>query len=183
MTRTCRCHRGPGRGGRRRAARHHLPARALAGDRQDREDGHRPSSARRARGACRLEMQGRRERDRQLQRHRRPVLPPSETCPTGQLAIVLDSVVKSAPTIQQAVVRGATRSRSRGSFSESEAKDLALVLRYGSLPVNLEPQTVQTVSPTLGEDSLRAGPDRRARRPRARVPLHALLLPGPRASW
>ncbi|MEO7429580.1 MAG: SecD/SecF family protein translocase subunit, partial [Acidimicrobiales bacterium] len=39
----------------------------------------------------------------------------------------------------------------------SEAKDLALVLRYGSLPVNLEPQTVQTVSPTLGADSLRAG--------------------------
>ena len=31
------------------------------------------------------------------------------------------------------------------------------MLRYGSLPVDLEPQTVQTVSPTLGEDSLRAG--------------------------
>ncbi len=44
-----------------------------------------------------------------------------------------------------------------GSFDQSEAKDLALVLRYGSLPVNLEAQTVQTVSATLGEDSLRAG--------------------------
>ena len=31
------------------------------------------------------------------------------------------------------------------------------MLRYGSLPGELEPQTVQTVSPTLGEDSLRAG--------------------------
>ena len=31
------------------------------------------------------------------------------------------------------------------------------MLRYGSLPVTLEPQTVQTVSPTLGEDSLKAG--------------------------
>ena len=31
------------------------------------------------------------------------------------------------------------------------------MLRYGSLPVNLEPQTVQTVSATLGEDSLQAG--------------------------
>jgi preprotein translocase subunit SecD len=82
--------------------------------------------------------------------------PPSETCPTGQLAIVLDSVVQSAPTIQ-------TPSFARdeiqisGSFSESEAKDLALALNYGKLPVNLEPQTVRTVSPTLGEDSLRAG--------------------------
>lgn len=78
------------------------------------------------------------------------------TCPTKQLAIVLDSVVVSAPTIQQASFQR-DQIQISGSFSESEAKDLALVLRYGSLPVNLEPQTVQTVSPTLGEDSLRAG--------------------------
>lgn len=82
--------------------------------------------------------------------------PPSETCPTGQLAIVLDSVVKSAPTIQQPSF-AADEIQISGSFTESEAKNLALVLRYGSLPVTLEPQTVQTVSPTLGEDSLRAG--------------------------
>jgi preprotein translocase subunit SecD len=78
------------------------------------------------------------------------------TCPTSQLAIVLDSVVQSAPTIQQASFER-DQIQISGSFTEGEAKDLALVLRYGSLPVNLEPQTVQTVSPTLGEDSLRAG--------------------------
>lgn len=78
------------------------------------------------------------------------------TCPTGQLAIVLDSEVKSAPTIQQPSFQ-ADEIQISGTFSESEAKDLALVLRYGSLPVTLEPQTVQTVSPTLGEDSLKAG--------------------------
>jgi preprotein translocase subunit SecD len=82
--------------------------------------------------------------------------PVSQTCPTGQLAIVLDSVVQSAP-----VIRDANFTRDQitisGSFSESEAKDLALALRYGRLPVNLEAQTVQTVSATLGEDSLRAG--------------------------
>ena len=82
--------------------------------------------------------------------------PPSATCPTGRLAIVLDSVVKSAPTIETANF-SASDIQITGSFSESEAKDLALVLRYGSLPVTLEPQTVQTVSPTLGSDSLRAG--------------------------
>ncbi len=78
------------------------------------------------------------------------------TCPSKQLAIVLDSEVQSAPTIQQPSF---TRDEIQisGSFTETEAKNLALVLRYGSLPVNLEPQTVQTVSPTLGEDSLRAG--------------------------
>jgi preprotein translocase subunit SecD len=82
--------------------------------------------------------------------------PPSQVCPSGQLAIVLDSVVESAPTIQQS-----NFSRDQivitGSFTESEAKDLALVLRYGSLPVELERQTVQTVSASLGEDSLHAG--------------------------
>jgi preprotein translocase subunit SecD len=82
--------------------------------------------------------------------------PPSDTCPTGQLAIVLDSVVKSAPTIQNATFQ-ADEIEITGDFTEAEAKDLALVLRYGALPVELEPQTVQTVSPTLGEDSLRAG--------------------------
>jgi preprotein translocase subunit SecD len=82
--------------------------------------------------------------------------PPSDTCPTGQLAIVLDSVVKSAPTIQNPTFQ-ADEIEITGDFTEAEAKDLALVLRYGALPVELEPQTVQTVSPTLGEDSLRAG--------------------------
>lgn len=78
------------------------------------------------------------------------------TCPSGQLAIVLDSRVVSAPTIQQASFER-DQIQISGAFTESEAKDLALVLRYGSLPVTLEPQTVQTVSPTLGSDSLRAG--------------------------
>lgn len=80
----------------------------------------------------------------------------TQTCPSQRLAIVLDSRVVSAPTIQIASFER-DKIQISGSFSESEAKDLALVLRYGSLPVNLEPQTVQTVSPTLGEDSLRAG--------------------------
>ena len=78
------------------------------------------------------------------------------SCPTGKLGITLDSVVQSAPTIQQP-----SYSRDQivisGAFGETEAKDLALVLRYGSLPVELERQTVQTVSASLGEDSLRAG--------------------------
>ncbi|MGH9230587.1 MAG: protein translocase subunit SecD, partial [Acidimicrobiales bacterium] len=82
--------------------------------------------------------------------------PPSEVCPTGRLAIVLDSVVQSAPTINEPSYSKDDITIS-GSFSEGEAKDLALVLRYGSLPVELERQSVQTVSASLGEDSLRAG--------------------------
>ncbi len=79
-----------------------------------------------------------------------------QDCPSRQLAIVLDSVVQSAPTIQEPSF-SKDQIQISGSFTESEAKDLALVLRYGALPVELERQTVQTVSASLGSDSLRAG--------------------------
>ena len=72
-----------------------------------------------------------------------------------RLAIDLDAVVKSAPTIQSAITSG--RGQITGSFTQGEAKDLALVLRYGSLPVELKQQTVETVSASLGKDSLHAG--------------------------
>ena len=73
----------------------------------------------------------------------------------GAFAFDLDNVVKSAPSLQTVDFGG--RARITGTFTEREAKDLALVLRYGSLPVELETQTVQTVSATLGRDSLHAG--------------------------
>jgi preprotein translocase subunit SecD len=78
------------------------------------------------------------------------------TCPTSQLAIVLDSEVISAPTIQQPEFER-DQIVITGDFDESSAKDLALVLEYGALPVELEPLQTQTVSATLGEDSLKAG--------------------------
>jgi preprotein translocase subunit SecD len=87
------------------------------------------------------------------------------SCPTNQLAIVLDGVVESAPQIEPDNLQSGKgfspfdkdQISISGAFSEGEAKDLALVLRYGSLPVELVPQTVQTVSATLGNDSLHAG--------------------------
>ncbi len=77
-------------------------------------------------------------------------------CPSGQLAIVLDSRVVSAPSIN-APSFAADRISISGSFTEGEAKDLALVLRYGSLPVELEAQQTQSVSASLGKDALDAG--------------------------
>ena len=72
-----------------------------------------------------------------------------------QIAIVLDGVVQSAPTVQEQITGGTARIT--GQFTEREAKDLALVLRFGALPVELVPQEVRKVSATLGTDSLRAG--------------------------
>jgi preprotein translocase subunit SecD len=72
-----------------------------------------------------------------------------------QVAIVLDGVVESAPTIQSSSFGGTAVIS--GTFTEHQAKDLALVLRYGSLPVQLQPETTQTVSASIGKDSLHAG--------------------------
>jgi preprotein translocase subunit SecD len=72
-----------------------------------------------------------------------------------QVAIELDGIVQSAPNINPGITgQDVTIS---GSFSSKEAHQLALVLRYGSLPIQLVPQTAQSVSPTLGKDQLRAG--------------------------
>ena len=76
-------------------------------------------------------------------------------CPTGQIAIVLDGKVISAPVVQEAVFSGGTVQIS-GDFPEGEARDLAKILEFGAVPVKFAVATVQTVSPTLGEDSLRA---------------------------
>ena len=78
----------------------------------------------------------------------------SASCPSQQLAIELDGEIISAPTVENANFSNGVQIT--GSFSESEAKDLANVLRSGSLPVRMETQSVQNVSPTLGKDSLRA---------------------------
>jgi len=72
-----------------------------------------------------------------------------------QLAIVLDRQVESAPTINEQIPNG--RGQISGSFTEQEAKDLALVLNEGALPVELTKQQLETVSPTLGKESLHAG--------------------------
>lgn len=71
------------------------------------------------------------------------------------LAIVLDNVVQSAPRIQERSYNGAAVIT--GNFTADEANSLALVLQTGALPVKLEMSDVQTVGPTLGLDSLRAG--------------------------
>lgn len=69
------------------------------------------------------------------------------------LAIVLDHVVISAPTIQDAITRGT--GVISGNFAAAEANGLAVQLRYGSLPIPLKVVESKTVGPTLGQDSLR----------------------------
>ncbi|HEY4219661.1 MAG TPA: protein translocase subunit SecD [Gemmatimonadaceae bacterium] len=71
------------------------------------------------------------------------------------MAIVLDGRVMTAPVIQGAI---STRGQiTMGGKGLSDAQDLALVLRAGALPVPLRVAQVQTIGPTLGQDSIDQG--------------------------
>jgi preprotein translocase subunit SecD len=72
-----------------------------------------------------------------------------------QLAIVLDRKVESAPNVESPITGGT--GQITGGFDEQEARDLALVLQTGALPVELEQSQVETVSATLGQQSLHLG--------------------------
>jgi preprotein translocase subunit SecD len=76
------------------------------------------------------------------------------SCPTGQLAIVLDDVVQSAPRVNQPVFDSSVSIT--GSFTEDEARSLANVLNRGAFPVQMVQERVETVSATAGQDSLNA---------------------------
>jgi preprotein translocase subunit SecD len=78
-----------------------------------------------------------------------------QATPENQLAIVLDQKVISAPTVQEPITTGS--GQISGSFTEQRAKDLATVLNAGALPVELTKSQIQTVSPTLGKESLHQG--------------------------
>ena len=78
----------------------------------------------------------------------------ASTCPTGQIAIVLDGTVISAPVVQTNNFSGSVQIS--GDFAESEARDLAKILEFGAVPVRFNAPTAQTVSATLGKDSLHA---------------------------
>ncbi len=71
-----------------------------------------------------------------------------------RMAIVLDGVVQTAPTIQAQI---SNSGEITGVGSIEEASDTALVLRSGSLPLNLDIEEVRATGPTLGRDAINAG--------------------------
>jgi protein-export membrane protein SecD len=75
------------------------------------------------------------------------------------LCIVLDKVVISCPTINEAIPSG--RASISGAFTYDTARQLAVQLRYGALPVPLRVESFNRIGATLGaesvEKSVRAG--------------------------
>ena len=70
------------------------------------------------------------------------------------MAVVLNNEVKSAAYIKSQIF---DQGEISGKFSRKSAEDLALTLRSGALPAQIEYQEERTVGPSLGADSIRAG--------------------------
>jgi len=75
--------------------------------------------------------------------------------PQDQFAVVLDGVVQSNASVENAIPGG--RAQISGDFTDETASALANVLKFGSLPLTFEPSQVESVSPTLGGEQLRVG--------------------------
>jgi preprotein translocase subunit SecD len=70
------------------------------------------------------------------------------------LAVVLDGKVQEVARVQEGI---RDMGRITGSFTEQQAKDLAMVLRSGALPASIRYLEERTVGPSLGADSIRQG--------------------------
>ena len=84
--------------------------------------------------------------------------------PRRSMAIVVDGEVVSAPQVSEQLASGEALDADvvyitvgGGDEQQSEAEDLATILRYGALPTTFERERVESVSASLGEDSLQAG--------------------------
>ncbi len=69
------------------------------------------------------------------------------------LAITMDKVVLSSPSIREPILDGS--GQIEGRFTLAEARSLAVQMQYGALPVALRVVDTSSVGATLGQDSVR----------------------------
>ncbi len=74
----------------------------------------------------------------------------------GNIAVVLDDLVYSAPTVSRGAISGGSTEIS-GNFTLNEAIDLANVLRAGKLPAEAEIIQSEVVGPSLGQEAIDSG--------------------------
>jgi preprotein translocase subunit SecD len=70
------------------------------------------------------------------------------------LAVVMDNKVMEVARIESEI---SDQGRITGSFTDQQAKDLALILNSGALPAGIKYLEERTVGPSLGADSIRSG--------------------------
>ena len=71
------------------------------------------------------------------------------------MAIVIDDKIRSAPNIDEPILGGSAQIS--GGFTPQEAKDLALIIKEGALPVPMNIGQERSIGPTLGKESIQKG--------------------------
>ncbi len=74
----------------------------------------------------------------------------------GNIAIVLDNIVYSAPSVTSGPIAGGS-TQITGNFTVLEAQDLANVLRAGKLPASADIVQSVVVGPSLGQEAITSG--------------------------
>ncbi|MER6163656.1 protein translocase subunit SecD [Streptomyces violaceorubidus] len=81
--------------------------------------------------------------------------------PERRVAIVLDDKIISSPQVDPSVSCGAGitggSTQITGSFDDAEARELALLIKGGALPVPVETIEQRTIGATLGDEAISAG--------------------------
>ncbi|MFA3876236.1 protein translocase subunit SecD [Streptomyces sp. MMCC 100] len=81
--------------------------------------------------------------------------------PQRRVAIVLDNKIISSPQVDPSVSCGAGitggSTQITGSFDDAEARELALLIKGGALPVPVETVEQRTIGATLGDEAISAG--------------------------
>ncbi|MET9773666.1 protein translocase subunit SecD [Streptomyces sp. NPDC006367] len=81
--------------------------------------------------------------------------------PKRRVAIVLDNKIISSPQVDPSVTCGAGiaggSTQITGSFDDAEARELALLIKGGALPVPVETVEQRTIGATLGDEAISAG--------------------------
>lgn len=72
-----------------------------------------------------------------------------------ELAILIDGVIRSHPSINEPITGG--RARISGNFTQAESRDLAIIIREGALPVKMNIVEERSVGPSLGQESIENG--------------------------
>jgi preprotein translocase subunit SecD len=72
-----------------------------------------------------------------------------------RMAVIVDGIVRSGPMIDQRISGG--QALISGQMKDTQARDLAIMLRTGALRASVKPVAQQTVGPSLGRDSVRRG--------------------------
>ena len=118
-----------------------------------------PSTDERQNPAVRFKLQGEGARRFEDLTERNKPDSKDESSFKRQMAVIMDNMVYSAPSLQGALPGGGIITGGSNGFKQAEVNDFVQILQSGALNAELKPDPVSenTVGPTLGQNTIRRG--------------------------